>query len=387
MNKLDAPQRSLASATQSGTGHAVTLTGITHRYGAFVAVRDVSLEVPGGSLVAFLGPSGCGKSTLLRAIAGFIRPQEGRIAIGGQVVDDVRPNRRGVGIVFQNYALFPHLTVAENVAYGPQAQGVPRAEVRRLVEDNLRLVQMADYAKRLPRELSGGQQQRVALARVLAARPRILLLDEPFGALDKNLRFDMQIEIKRLQRELNLTTILVTHDQEEAMSMAERIVVLNQGRIEQVGTPSEVYDRPTTLFAGTFVGSTNLLPGRIAAIDGATTRLRLAGGGDVDVVAPAPLGVGGRVLLSVRPERMRLVDGPGPGRIEARLDVTMPLGPTVVHEVILADGLRAKVSEPRAHDGAARRPGDPVHVEFRLESGAAIFPDGLVEDPEQESQA
>ncbi len=384
---LHAPQSAAAGTTQSGTGHAVTLTGITHRYGSFVAVRDVSLEVPGGSLVAFLGPSGCGKSTLLRAIAGFIRPQSGSIAIGGERIDDVRPNRRGVGIVFQNYALFPHLTVAENVAYGPQAQGVPRAQVRALVEENLRLVQMADYGKRLPRELSGGQQQRVALARVLAARPRILLLDEPFGALDKNLRFDMQIEIKRLQRELNLTTILVTHDQEEAMSMAERIVVLNQGRIEQVGTPSEVYDRPATLFAGTFIGSTNLLPGRVAAIDGAITRIRLAAGNEVNAVAPAPLGIGGRVLLSVRPERMRLVSGPGPSRIPARLDVTMPLGPTVVHEVIIADGLRAKVSEPRTDGDAGPRPGDAVHVELRLESGAAIFPDGLVEDPEQEKQA
>jgi putative spermidine/putrescine transport system ATP-binding protein len=384
---LDAPYPARQGATQSGMGHAVTLTGITHRYGSFVAVRDVSLEVSGGSLVAFLGPSGCGKSTLLRAIAGFIRPQAGSIAIGGQVVDNVRPNRRGVGIVFQNYALFPHLTVTENVAYGPQAQGVGRAEVRHLVEENLRLVQMADYANRLPRELSGGQQQRVALARVLAARPRILLLDEPFGALDKNLRFDMQIEIKRLQRELNLTTILVTHDQEEAMSMAERIVVVNQGRIEQVGTPSDVYDRPATLFAGTFVGSTNLLPGRIAAIDGTTTRVRLVAGGEVDAVARAPLGVGGRVLLSVRPERMRLVNGPGPSRIAAKLDVTMPLGPTVVHEVILADGLRAKVSEPRVNEDMLRGPGDEVHVELRLESGAAIFPDGLVDEPEQESLA
>ena len=384
---LDAPYPARQGATQSGMGHAVTLTGITHRYGSFVAVRDVSLEVSGGSLVAFLGPSGCGKSTLLRAIAGFIRPQAGSIAIGGQVVDNVRPNRRGVGIVFQNYALFPHLTVTENVAYGPQAQGVGRAEVRHLVEENLRLVQMADYANRLPRELSGGQQQRVALARVLAARPRILLLDEPFGALDKNLRFDMQIEIKRLQRELNLTTILVTHDQEEAMSMAERIVVVNQGRIEQVGTPTDVYDRPATLFAGTFVGSTNLLPGRIAAIDGTTTRVRLVAGGEVDAVARAPLGVGGRVLLSVRPERMRLVNGPGPSRIAAKLDVTMPLGPTVVHEVILADGLRAKVSEPRVNEDVLRGPGDEVHVELRLESGAAIFPDGLVDEPEQESLA
>ena len=384
MNMLAAPRPASATAPPRA-GHALSLSGITHRYGSFVAVRDVSLDIAAGSLVAFLGPSGCGKSTLLRAIAGFIRPQTGRIAIDGEPVDDVRPNRRGIGIVFQNYALFPHLTVAENVAYGPQAQGVARAQVRALVEENLRLVQMADYAKRLPRELSGGQQQRVALARVLAARPRILLLDEPFGALDKNLRFDMQIEIKRLQRELNLTTILVTHDQEEAMSMAERIVVLNQGRIEQVGTPSDVYDRPATLFAGTFIGTTNLLPGRIAAVQRGTTRVRLAAGGEVDVVAPAPLGVGGRVLLSVRPERMRLAGGPGQGRIPARLDVTMPLGPTLVHEVVLADGLRAKVSEPRPDDDVTRRPGDEVHLELRLETGAALFPDGLIE--EQETQA
>jgi putative spermidine/putrescine transport system ATP-binding protein len=291
-----------------------------------------------------------------------------------------------VGIVFQNYALFPHLTVAENVAYGPQAQGLPRAEVRARVEENLRLVQMSDFTKRLPRELSGGQQQRVALARVLAARPRILLLDEPFGALDKNLRFDMQIEIKRLQRELNLTTILVTHDQEEAMSMAERIVVLNKGRVEQVGSPSEVYDRPATLFAGTFIGSTNLLPGRITAIGPNSTRVRLAAGSEVEAATPAPLGIGGHVVLSVRPERMRLANGPGPARIPARLDVTMPLGPTVVHEVVLADGLRAKVSEPRLHDNMTRSPGDAVHVELSLETGAMLFPDGLVEDLEQESE-
>jgi putative spermidine/putrescine transport system ATP-binding protein len=368
---LALPPSSAAAATP---GHALTLAGITHRYGNFLAVQDVSLEIPGGSLTAFLGPSGCGKSTLLRAIAGFIRPQSGSIAIDGLGIDHLAPNRRGIGIVFQNYALFPHLTVAENVAYGPEAQGLRRAEVRARVDEMLRLVQMEPYAKRLPRELSGGQQQRIALARVLAARPRLLLLDEPFGALDKNLRLDMQIEIKRLQRELNLTTILVTHDQEEAMSMAERIVVLNRGRIEQVGTPSEVYDHPATLFANTFIGSSNLLPGRVAAREGEHAAVELEVGGVMQVAARAPLGIGGRVLLSVRPERMRLVDQPGPNRVAATLDVSMPLGPTVVHEVVLADGARVKVSEPRPDGDPARRPGEAIFVELRLDAGAAIFP-------------
>jgi putative spermidine/putrescine transport system ATP-binding protein len=382
MRLMDAPIRDAAAVMPpSGhEGHALRLDAITHRYGSFVAVQDVSLDIPPGSLTAFLGPSGCGKSTLLRAIAGFIRPQAGSISIDGVAVDGVPPNRRGIGIVFQNYALFPHLTVAENVAYGPEAQGLRRADVRGRVEEMLRLVQMSGFAKRLPRELSGGQQQRIALARVLAARPRILLLDEPFGALDKNLRLDMQIEIKRLQRELSLTTILVTHDQEEAMSMAERIVVLNRGRVEQVGSPSEVYDRPASLFAGTFIGSSNLLPGRLAAVEEARCSIQLETGDVIEVAARAPLGRGGRVLLSVRPERMRLTDQPGPNRVPATLDVSMPLGATVVHEVILADGQRAKVSEPRLGE-TERRPGEPLFVELRLEAGAAIFPRDPV-DPE-----
>src|SRR5262249_20750775 len=216
---------------------------------------------------ALLGPSGCGKSTLLRIIAGFLVQSEGAVLFDGAVVDHLPASRRGVGIVFQNYALFPHMTVAENVAYGLQAQRWPKEKIASRVEEMLRLVHMQPYHDRVPDQLSGGQQQRVALARCLAVDPKVLLLDEPFGALDKNLRLDMQIEVKRLQRSYGITTVLVTHDQEEALSMADRIAVMNQGRIEQVARPTEIYDNPSTLFVNQFVGATNLLAGELESSD------------------------------------------------------------------------------------------------------------------------
>src|ERR1700757_367450 len=246
----------------SHRGHRLRLEDISHRFGEFVAVRDINLDVAGGELVALLGPSGCGKSTLLRIVSGFIRQSQGRVLFDPEPVDHLPPSRRGAGIVFQNYALFPHMTVAQNVAYGLEAQKWPRQRIAERVAEMLALVHMSEFAGRKPRQLSGGQQQRVALARCLATDPKVLLLDEPFGALDKNLRLDMQIEVKRLQRECGITTILVTHDQEEALSMADRIAVMSRGRIEQVSSPTEIYDRPQTLFVNAFVGSTNVLPGK-----------------------------------------------------------------------------------------------------------------------------
>jgi ABC-type proline/glycine betaine transport system ATPase subunit len=222
-------------------GHALDIVGLTHRFGAFTAVDDVTLSIRPGEIVALLGPSGCGKTTLLRAVAGFIRQNQGRVLIDGASVDDLPPERRNIGIVFQNYALFPHMTVAQNVAYGMEARRRPRAEIRERVQRFLSIVQLDAMAERFPRQLSGGQQQRVALARALAIEPQILLLDEPFGALDKNLRLDMQIEVKRLQRQFGLTAIMVTHDQEEAMSIADRIAVMNRGRVEQLDTPVAIY--------------------------------------------------------------------------------------------------------------------------------------------------
>src|SRR5499433_294526 len=289
----------------SHRGHRLRLEDISHRFGEFVAVRDINLDVAGGELVALLGPSGCGKSTLLRIVSGFIRQSRGRVLFDGEAVDHLPPSRRGAGIVFQNYALFPHMTVAENVAYGLQAQKWPRQRIGPRVAEMLALVHMSEFAERKPRQLSGGQQQRTALARCLATDPKVLLLDEPFGALDKNLRLDMQIEVKRLQREYGITTILVTHDQEEALSMADRIAVMARGSIEQVSSPTEIYDRPATLFVNQFVGTTNHIPGELVNVDAGGCEV--AGAGGKLRAAPAPnLVKGMTVVVSVRPEQWRL---------------------------------------------------------------------------------
>ena len=236
------------AVSSDARGHGLRLERISHRFGDFLALNDVQLDVAAGELMALLGPSGCGKSTLLRIVSGFIRQTQGHVLFDNECVDHLPPNRRGVGIVFQSYALFPHMTVRQNVAYGLEAHHWPRDRISPRVEEMLDLVHMRQYAERLPRQLSGGQQQRVALARCLAVDPKILMLDEPFGALDKNLRLDMQIEVKRLQRDYGITTILVTHDQEEALSMADRIAVMHRGRIEQMASATEIYDRPATLF-------------------------------------------------------------------------------------------------------------------------------------------
>ncbi len=353
-------------------GHALTLERITHRFGTVVAVDGMSLDVRAGELVALLGPSGCGKTTLLRVIAGFLRPTDGRVLVDGEPIGDLPPHRRGVGIVFQNYALFPHMTVADNVAYGLEAHGLPRGRVSARVGEMLALVRMESFADRWPRELSGGQQQRIALARALAVEPKILLLDEPFGALDKNLRLDMQIEIKRLQRRYGITSILVTHDQEEALSIADRIAVLNRGRLEQFGTPTETYDHPASLFVNAFVGTTNLLPGKIAGHDGSGVVVRLDGGGTLGCGrSDAPAGA--RIVVSVRPERLRLARGAGEGRVHGTLRAVLPLGPDVVYEVELDDGTGLKVNTRDA--GAPALPTDaPVWVEPISREACLVFP-------------
>ena len=264
---LDQPELQ-AAAEAPPAGHRLDLDGIRVRYGSALAVDGVSLSVEPGEILALLGPSGCGKTTLLRTVAGFIRPDGGRVLVDGHAIDHLPPGKRGVGIVFQSYALFPHMSVAENVAYGLEARGRPRAEIVRRVEAALAAVRMDSFGERRPRALSGGQQQRVALARALAIEPSILLLDEPFAALDRALRLDLQLEIKRIQRELGITTLLVTHDQDEAMSMADRIAVMNAGAVEQFDTPEAIYDRPATLFVATFIGTANLLEGRLDSREG-----------------------------------------------------------------------------------------------------------------------
>jgi putative spermidine/putrescine transport system ATP-binding protein len=313
---------------------------------------------------------------LLRIIAGFIRQSEGRVRYDGEPVDHLPPNRRGAGIVFQNYALFPHMTAAQNVAYGLEARGDARARVRARVEEMLALVQMSDLADRWPAQLSGGQQQRIALARALAVEPKILLLDEPFGALDKNLRLDMQVEVKRLQRLYGVTTIMVTHDQEEALGMADRIAVLNRGAVEQFANPVEIYDRPATLFVNQFVGTTNLLPGTVESVDGNECRVGIAGGESI-VCRANGFRAGARVVLSIRPERLRLAATPGPGRLRAKVGLIMPLGPTLVYDLTLAMGAPVRVAAPRPELAAVPASGSEVFIEPTAVDACLLFPESV----------
>jgi putative spermidine/putrescine transport system ATP-binding protein len=345
-------------------GVALELDRISHRFGHTVAVDDVSLRIEPGEIVALLGPSGCGKTTLLRIVSGLLRQSGGHVAVDGGIVDDLPPNERGAGIVFQNYALFPHMTVEANIGYGLRARGVARAEIARTVERMLALVRMEGFARRMPRQLSGGQQQRVALARTLAVSPRVLLLDEPFGALDKNLRLDMQIEVKRLQRELDITTIMVTHDQEEALSLADRVAVMNHGRVEQFGRPDEIYDRPATVFVATFVGTTSVLRGKLledGTLDGTAGRLPLGA---------LPTRPTGPIVAAVRPEHFRFVGDAEPG-LDGTIELVLPLGPLVVYDVVLSDGTTLKVTSPRG--AAARTPGDRVRVALARGTVVPVF--------------
>ena len=345
---------STAEKTEAGTApadrpaaRALDVEGLKVRYGAALAVDDVTLSIEPGEVVALLGPSGCGKTTLLRVIAGFIRQTAGRVRVDGAPIDHLPANRRNIGIVFQNYALFPHMTVAENVAYGLRARGVSSAEIRERIGRFLDIVQLGAFRERLPRQLSGGQQQRVALARALAVEPSILLLDEPFAALDRNLRLDMQIEVKRLQRTLGLTTILVTHDQDEAMSVADRIAVMNKGRVEQFDTPVAIYDQPKTLFVNGFIGTTNLLNGHVTATGNGDATVTLDAGATVVLPARADLAVGAPILLSVRPEQLELSSAPTSGTWKIEPSLSLPLGAQLVHEARTADGAPLKIVEPR----------------------------------------
>jgi spermidine/putrescine transport system ATP-binding protein len=244
----------------------LSLRGVSKHYGGKAVLEALDLDIGDGEFLTLLGPSGCGKTTLLRLLAGFERPDSGSLVLAGEEITALPPERRPLNTVFQQYALFPHMTVFDNVAYGLRREGRPKEEIRQRVQDVLAVVQMEGLASRRPHQLSGGQQQRVAIARAVVKRPRLLLLDEPLSALDYKLRRQMQIELKRLQRELGITFVFVTHDQEEALSMSDRVVVLYQGEVQQLGTPREIYERPSNLFAARFVGETNLFPGTVTTV-------------------------------------------------------------------------------------------------------------------------
>jgi putative spermidine/putrescine transport system ATP-binding protein len=345
------------------------LDRIFHRYGDTPVVDGVSLTIAPGELVALLGLSGCGKTTLLKIVAGFNRQTAGQVRIGGASVDHLPPNKRRVGIVFQNYALFPHMTVAQNVAYGLDVMRVERAAKGTRVKAMLELVRMGGFAERYPGQLSGGQQQRVAIARALAVRPTILLLDEPFAALDKALRLDMQIELKRIQRNAGTTTILVTHDQEEALSLADRVALLNRGKLEQFASPTEIYDRPASLFVNTFVGTANVLAGKVVVAEAGQYTVSLAVGGSILATSSTSLEVGSPVRVCLRPEALTLTSHPD--GLPAIVEVGLSLGASIVHELRLADGTALKSAAPRKIGDEPMAAG--TQVRLRQQSPAIAF--------------
>ena len=325
----------------------VTLENLTKRFGAVVAVDDVSLRIDAGELFFLLGPSGCGKTTLLRCVAGFWQPDAGRIRFGQRDITNVPPHRRNTGMVFQNYALWPHMSVSENVAFGLRVRKVSRPERHRLVDQALDMVQMADYGSRKPNELSGGQQQRIALARALVVEPQCLLLDEPLSNLDAKLRLEMRGEIRRICKQAGLTAIYVTHDQKEALSIADRIAVINEGRVAQTGTPHELYARPADRFVADFLGETNFVEGELLTVDVKSASVRTTFGIVHSAVPPTPRVVGDRVVLSIRPESVRV--GPPPADavnvFDGRVGETVYLGELAQHQVVIDGGPTFKVIE------------------------------------------
>jgi spermidine/putrescine ABC transporter ATP-binding subunit len=328
------------------------IAGLMVRYGATAALDGLDLTIDRGELFVLLGGSGSGKTTLLRAIAGFVQPSAGRLLLDGQELAGVPPYRRPVNTMFQSYALFPHMTVAQNVAFG--LRGLSRDAARKRVADMLDLVALAGYAGRRPHQLSGGQQQRVALARSLAPNPRLLLLDEPLSALDRGLREQTRAELVALQRRLGIGFILVTHDQQEALTMATRIGVMQDGKLRQVGTPAEVYERPASRFVAEFLGAANVLPARVRGRDGQGTVLEVFG---LPVQAACPAPAGDTVLLAIRPERLRILPAAAPAgnRLAGTVTLSAYAGDALLHTVRLADGTELRVSAPLADGLAAAR--------------------------------
>ena len=335
----------------------VELVGCTRDYGGVHAVAGLDLVVHEGELLSLLGPSGCGKTTTLNLIAGFVPPTTGRVRIDGQDVTDRPAHQRKLGVVFQSYALFPHLSVFENVAFGLRERRTPRAEIERRVRAALALVRLDTRAEARPAHLSGGMQQRVALARALVYEPRVLLLDEPLAALDKKLREEMRGELREIQRSVGITTIFVTHDQSEALGLSDRIAVMYGGRIEQLGAPREIYERPATRFVAEFIGASSVLRGRATAGD----RVALAGGEPVRVLGVSGLSAGEAVELAIRPERIRLAGGDGENMMDGRVTAVVYQGVQTDVTVEIGGGQRLLVfvAEPAP---TALAPGQAVRL-------------------------
>ncbi|MDD3367588.1 MAG: ABC transporter ATP-binding protein [Lachnospiraceae bacterium] len=323
-------------------GHIVEIEGVNKIYGTNHVVKDLNLTVEEGEFLTLLGSSGCGKTTTLRMIAGFEEPSSGSIKVEGESIEEKEPYERNVNTVFQSYALFPHKTIFDNIAYGLKMKKVPKDEIKKRVMEMMELVQLEGFEKRYPNQLSGGQKQRVAIARALINRPRVLLLDEPLGALDLKLRKQMQLELKRLQKKLNITFIYVTHDQEEALTMSDRIAIMHEGILDQLGTPTEIYEKPKTKFVATFIGETNIFDGCIAEITDQDITINVENG----AVLGKAVGFqnGEYITVSIRPEKMKYASAPVEGfSIEAKVRDYIYVGSIVKCIAVLPNGNELKI--------------------------------------------
>jgi spermidine/putrescine transport system ATP-binding protein len=355
---------------------SVEVVGVTKRFGQMTAVDNVSLSVNAGEFLAVLGPSGCGKTTILRMLAGFEQPDSGEILISDVPVAGVPAYKRDVNTVFQHYSLFPHMTVLDNVAFGPRSKGADKATARKQAQEMLDVVRLGDLANRRPVQMSGGQQQRVALARALVNKPSALLLDEPLAALDLKLRQAMQLELKRIQREVGITFIFVTHDQEEGLTMADRIAIMSQGHVEQIGTPEEIYSSPASIFVAGFIGSANLLPATVKSVTGNSVLATMASG--VDVEGPTDgrsFTVGQKCTIMIRPERMIIEDDPIDGQVNIKAVVMNRVfhGASSDVHIRTTDGM-ALVADLEADDGIQCTPGEDVWISWRNGS-AFVLPE------------
>jgi spermidine/putrescine ABC transporter ATP-binding subunit len=333
----------------------VEIDNLTARYGDTVAIRNVSITLEASQFITVLGPSGCGKTTLLRVLAGFAE-YDGRVLIDGVPIDGVPPHKRGIGIVFQDYALFPHMTVEQNIGFGLRMRNCPANAKREAVETGIRLLRLNGLGDRYPHELSGGQQQRVALARAIAINPALLLLDEPLAALDKNLRDDMQVELRQLQQKVGITTMFVTHDQEEALALSDKVIVMNHGEVRQFGTPMEIYNSPKDRFVANFIGKSNIFKAQVIGMEERLLICRLASGAVVKAPASGDLGQGTPVYLSIRPEMLVLAQAGSPpiglkNSMSGVIEHVTYLGHRSKIRVRLSDDARLDVNQPNSGTG------------------------------------
>lgn len=363
----------LQSVETSSRSVGIDVRALVKRFGAVTAVDDVSLSVRPGEFLALLGPSGSGKTTILMAIAGFEYPDSGSISVGGEDVTWLPPNKRNLGMVFQKYTLFPHMSVLENIAFPLKMRGVGRAEREDRARTALSTVRLDSFGDRKPSQLSGGQQQRVAIARAIVYKPRVLLMDEPLSALDKNLREEMQIETKHLQREIGVTVVFVTHDQTEALTMADRVAVLDHGRLQQIGSPHDLYETPQTAFVAGFIGETNFCQGRArtAAAPGGLASVMLEGGVLVEATAAQAVSADTPVRLAIRPERLALADADG-AALSARVTEAIYAGNATTLILATPQGPQLRLRLPAGGERPAPAIGDLVGLRWKAED-ARIF--------------